>query len=137
MQLSLRDQFVKEAAERTNRLRMQKKEYWDEHKEIQHDEFRAGDLVLLWDSVREIDMSRIRKLDPRWLGPYRISQNKPSQGERGTYRLEDLDGTTFRYTTPGWRLKLFQQRTIEEIAVEDRGTLKMWFLELWTKSHDF
>jgi hypothetical protein len=137
MQLSLRDQFVKDAAERTERLRLRKKEYWDEHKEIQYDEFKPGDLVLLWDSVREIDMSRIRKLDPRWLGPYRISGTEPSQSERGTYRLEDLDGTAFRHTAPGWRLKFFQQRSVEEIAAEDRGTSKMWRPDLWEKTHDF
>ncbi|KAF1934555.1 hypothetical protein EJ02DRAFT_327266, partial [Clathrospora elynae] len=71
--------------------------------------FQPDQLVLLWDSLREIDMSSIRKLDARWLGPYRISSKEPSQPDRGTYRLEDLDGTLFRHTTPGWRLKVFRE----------------------------
>jgi hypothetical protein len=81
-------------------------------------------------------MSRVRKLDPKWLGPYRIS-NRPSQADRGTYRLEDLDGSLFRHTTPGWRLKLFIQRTPEDIAEEDRGTSKLASLSQWEKTHHF
>jgi hypothetical protein len=45
-------------------------------------------------------MSRDRKLDTKWLGSYRVRQIKP---ERGTYHLEDLDGTPFPHTAPGWR----------------------------------
>lgn len=38
-----------------------------------------GDLVLLYDARRQIDKSRISKLQMRWLGPYRVtSQNKNS-----------------------------------------------------------
>ncbi|KAF2818276.1 hypothetical protein CC86DRAFT_246417, partial [Ophiobolus disseminans] len=91
------------------RLREKKKEYWDDTKEVQREEFTPSQLVLLWDSVREIDMSSIRKLDARWLGPYRISDRTPSQAERGTYQLEDLDSTLFSYTTPSWRLKVFRE----------------------------
>jgi hypothetical protein len=137
MQLDLRDQFVKDAASRVQRLRAGKKEFWDDHKEIRRQELRPGDLVLLWDSVREIDMSRMRKLDARWLGPYRVSMNAPPRAERGTYQLEDLDGTLFRHTTPGWRLKPFQQRTIGDINEEDRGTSKMWEPSLWSNAHIF
>jgi hypothetical protein len=137
MQLHLRDQFVKDAAARVARLRQRKKEYWDENKEIQRREYQPNDLVLLWDSVREIDMSRIRKLDARWLGPYRISAKKPSEPEKGTYRLEDLDGTLFRHTTPGHRLKLFQERDLSDISSEDRGTSKIWKSSLWSRENAF
>jgi hypothetical protein len=135
MQLDLRDQFVKDAASRVERLRASKKEYWDDTKEIRHDEFMPNQLVLLWDSVREIDMSSIRKLDPRWLGPYRISAQRASSPEKGTYRLEDLDGTPFRNTTPGWRLKFFKERSQEDIAEEERGTSKIWDETLWRNTH--
>jgi hypothetical protein len=137
MQLDLRDQFVKDAAARVRRLRQRKKEYWDEHKEIQHEEFLPNELVLLWDSVREIDMSRIRKLDARWLGPYRISAKKASNPEKGTYQLEDLDGTMFRHTTPGRCLKSFQERDPSDIAAEERGTSKMWNPALWPRENQF
>ncbi|KAH7069661.1 hypothetical protein BKA63DRAFT_374344, partial [Paraphoma chrysanthemicola] len=104
MQIDLRDQFLKEAVSKITRMRASKKEYWDDTKEIRRDDLLPGILVLLWDSVREIDMSRNRKLDARWLGPYRI---KTAVAEHGTYLLEDLDGTAFAHTVPGWRLKIF------------------------------
>jgi hypothetical protein len=135
MQLDLRDQFIKDAAARVRRLRALKKEYWDDHKEIQRDEFQPGQLILLWDSVREIDMSRVRKLDARWLGPYRISST--SRSDRGTYQLEDLDGTLFRHTTPGWRIKAFKERRIEDVIAEERGTSKIWNPSLWDNTHEF
>ncbi|RYN41671.1 hypothetical protein AA0114_g10630 [Alternaria tenuissima] len=128
MQLDLRDQFTKEAIARTNRMRASKKEYWDDTKEIRREDITRGDLVLLWNSVREIDMSRDRKLDTRWLGPYRVREAGP---DRGTYRLEDLDGTPFPHTTPGKRLKLFRQRVIDDIAREDRGNMKLWDPDYW------
>ncbi|RAQ98663.1 putative gag-pol poly protein [Stemphylium lycopersici] len=128
MQLDLRDQFKKEAIARTNRMRAAKKEYWDDTREIRREEIARGDLVLLWNSVREIDMSRDRKLDTRWLGPYRVHEARP---DRGTYRLEDLDGTVFPHTTPGRRLKLFRQRVIEDIVQEDRGNMKLWDPSYW------
>jgi hypothetical protein len=137
LQLDLRDQFVKDAAARAQRLRQHKKEYWDDHREIQRTTFEPNQLVLLWDSVREIDMSRVRKLDPRWLGPYRVSARKSSSPERGTYHLEDLDGSQFRHTVPGWRLKLFIQREPEDIAAEQRGTSKIWDPDKWEAKHVF
>jgi hypothetical protein len=92
MQLDLRDQFIKDAVDQTERLRALKKQYWDDTREIRQGDIKAGDLVLLWDSVRQIDMSRDKKLSKRWLGPYRVSADKTNP-ERGSYLLEDLDGT--------------------------------------------
>ncbi|KAH6877448.1 hypothetical protein BKA58DRAFT_451006 [Alternaria rosae] len=132
MQLDLRDQFTKDAVTRTNRLRQSKKDYWDDTKEVRSEDLRKGDLVLLWNSIREIDMSRDRKLDTRWMGPYRVRLPRP---ERGTFHLEDLDGTPFPHTIPGNRLKLFRQRTVEDIAEQDRGRMKLWNPENWENSN--
>lgn len=132
MQLDLRDQFTKDAVARTNRLRQAKKEYWDDTKEIRREELRLGDLVLLWNSIREIDMSRDRKLDARWMGPYRVRRPWP---ERGTYQIEDLDGTPLPHTVPGKRLKPFRQRTSEDIAEQDRGRMKLWDPEKWENTN--
>ena len=79
-------------------------------------------MVLLWDSLREIDMSRSRKLYHRWLGPYRINQ---AYQDRNYYRLEELDGTPFRETTSGHKLKKFIQRSFNDIAETDRGNVKL------------
>jgi hypothetical protein len=59
----------------------------------------AGGLVLMRDeTVGRVD----RKLDDRWMGPYRIHEVLPN----GAVRLEDLDGTRFAKTVSGRRLKV-------------------------------
>ncbi len=52
-------------------------------------------------------MSTILKLTPRWLGLYRIQQ---ADQEKGTYLLEELDGTLLHNIFPGNRLKKFVVR---------------------------
>ena len=49
-------------------------------------------------------MSSNRKLSYRWLGPFRVSQ---ADQVKGTYLLEELDGTRMRGTYAGSRLKKF------------------------------
>ena len=52
-------------------------------------------------------MSRIRKLSYRWLGPYRVRKAIPN---KGTYFLEEFDGTELAGSYSGNRLKKFVQR---------------------------
>jgi hypothetical protein len=52
-------------------------------------------------------MSRNRKLSYKWLGPYRVQKAIP---EKGTYILEEFDGTTLSGTYAGNRLKKFIER---------------------------
>jgi hypothetical protein len=125
MQLDLRDQFIKDAVGQTEQLRALKKEYWDDTCEVRQGDIKAGDLVLLWDSIRQINMSRDKKLSKRWLGPYRVSADKTNP-ERGSYLLEDLDGTQMPHTVPGWRIKKFIERTANDTAAEHQGLLKVW-----------
>jgi len=62
------------------------------------------------------------------MGPYRIRRTSPAHP---TFHLEDLDGTPLPHTVPGHRLKLFRQRTVQDIAEQDRGRMKLWDLENW------
>jgi hypothetical protein len=39
--------------------------------------------------------------------------------------VEDLDGALFSHTTPGWRLKIFRERSIEDIKEEEQGISKI------------
>ncbi|KAF2488741.1 hypothetical protein BU16DRAFT_568040 [Lophium mytilinum] len=71
-QLQRRKEDVKEAVARTIRHRLNNKEEFNGRKHIREAGYAAGDIVLLWDSVREKDISRARKLSPRWLGPFRV-----------------------------------------------------------------
>src|SRR5436309_3167026 len=62
------------------------------------------DLVLKHNAKKEKDMSSSNKLSYRWFGPYRIYKAKK---EKGTYVLEELDGTRLPRTHTGNRLKKF------------------------------
>ncbi|RYP44787.1 hypothetical protein DL768_008778 [Monosporascus sp. mg162] len=63
----------------------------------------VDDLVLLYDTLRHIDMSRDMKLKYRWIGPYLISNTTGL----GTYCLKEIDGTKLQGTFPANRLKQF------------------------------
>jgi len=52
-------------------------------------------------------MSRSRKLSYKWLGPYKVRKSIP---DKGTYLLEEFDGTQLAGTYSGNRLKKFVQR---------------------------
>src|SRR4030081_1100404 len=52
-------------------------------------------------------MSRNQKLSYKWLGPYRVQKAIP---EKGTYILEEFDGTQLAGTYSGNRLKKFVER---------------------------
>jgi hypothetical protein len=86
---------------------MEGKESFDQSRQIRQAEIKEGDLVLRHDSIAEIDMSRVRKLSYKWLGPYRVRKAIP---DKGTYFLEEFDGTELAGTYSGNRLKKFVQR---------------------------
>ena len=115
-QLLRRDEDLQEATLRLRRSRLQGREAFDEARQIRQVEVKEGDLVLLHDALQEVDMSKKRKLGYRWLGPYRVSRAIP---DKGTYFLEEFDGTPLHGTFAGNRLKVFVQR--EGVMVE-RGT---------------
>ena len=54
-----------------------------------------------------MDMSTASKLAYRWQGPYRVRR---AISEKGTYELEEFDGTPIPGTCPGNRLKKFVKR---------------------------
>lgn len=104
-QLERRDEDVEEATLLLQRMRMQGKDLFDETHRVQEDWLKADDLVLLYDSQREANMSI--KLAFKWLGPYRVAE---SIVDKGTYLLKELDGTMLAGTFAGNRLKHFHPR---------------------------
>jgi hypothetical protein len=113
-QFEHRDDRLKEAVDRTMRLREEGKEWFDNKASLRSAPMTPGDLVLVRDVIRDLDMSRSRKMDPRWKGPFRIKY----VSEKATYILEELDGCELRRTYAGNRLKKFYQR-----AALDRETI--------------
>ena len=57
---------------RQRRKRGEGKEYFDNARRIRSEPVKEGDLVLLHNTQREKDMTRLQKLSLKWLGPYHV-----------------------------------------------------------------
>ena len=66
-----------------------------------------GDLVLVYNSLRETDHSTSTKFQERWMGPFRVKEKLSS----GSYRLEDMNGAVHSGTFAPRRLRIFHQDT--------------------------
>ncbi|GBG70225.1 hypothetical protein CBR_g6356 [Chara braunii] len=101
-QVGTAEERLREAAGQAERSRMEDKMRWDQMARVRKEPLAVGDVVLLYDSSLEKQWSR--KLDKRWLGPYRILRCS----EFGGYQIEELDGTDFldfyqaHVTREGW-----------------------------------
>jgi hypothetical protein len=102
-QLQLRDEDMEEIVLRKQRFREEGKEAFDQRHRLRLKEIKKGDVVLVYHSKRAIDMSSDIKLSFRWLGPYKVSEAY----QKGTYQLEEMDGTPLKGTYAGNRLKKF------------------------------
>jgi hypothetical protein len=106
-QLQRRDEDMDEARDLLERMRKQGKEYFDSEHSVADKEINKDDLVLLHDTQHENDRSTNRKLKYRWRGPFRV---KEVNQDKGTYLLQELDGTDLAGTFAGNRIKKFHQR---------------------------
>lgn len=106
-QLEMQSKDMEEVVLRKKRLRFEGKGHFDEDNNAVEKLLKEGDLVLHHDPLSKIDKSRSRKLAYRWYGPYQIREAFP---EKGTYILEELDGTPLAATYAGVRLKKFITR---------------------------
>ena len=104
-QIKRRDVDVDEARAHLQRMRLQGKEHYDKIKNLIKDPPQKDDLVLLHDTKAK--KTRSAKLKFRWSGPYRV---RDVINEKGTYFLEELDGTPFRKNFHGNRIKRFWAR---------------------------
>jgi hypothetical protein len=86
---------------------MEGKEAFDGSHRLRQGDIMEGDMVLRHNAQLEADMSTARKLVYKWSGPYRI---RTAVLEKGTYILEEFDGTRLPRTYAGNRLKKFVKR---------------------------
>ncbi len=92
---------LQEAMLSARRKRECRKETFDaSHRTHLEFSFKAGDIVLLHDTILDANMSV--KLHYKWIGPYRIRMVIPG---KGTYTLEELDSTVQTGTITGNRIK--------------------------------
>ena len=106
-QLRLRDEDIEEVKLRKQRKRMEGKEAFDGSHRLRQGDIVEGDVVLRHNAQLEADMSTAKKLVYKWSGPYRI---RTAVLEKGTYILEEFDGTRLPGTYAGNRLKKFVKR---------------------------
>ncbi|GBG74378.1 hypothetical protein CBR_g18789 [Chara braunii] len=89
-QVGAAEERIQETSNQVEKGRMNDKMQWDQMARVRKEPLAIGDVVLLYDSSLEKQWSR--KLDKRWLGPYRIVRC----GEFGAYQSEELDGTEWK-----------------------------------------
>ncbi|GBG70641.1 hypothetical protein CBR_g7943 [Chara braunii] len=95
---------IQEASDQVTKSRMDDKARWDQSARVRKVPLSVGDVVLLYDSSLEKQWSR--KLDKRWLGPYRIVRVE----DFGAYQIEELNETEWKDWVSGTRLKKFVAR---------------------------
>ncbi|GBG89730.1 hypothetical protein CBR_g49582 [Chara braunii] len=106
-QIGTIEDHIEGAANRLAGNRAQDKYRWDQMARVRKEPLKVGDTVLLYDSSLEKQWSR--KLDKRWLGPYKIARVR----EYGAYQIEELNETAWRDWVSGSRLKMFVARDEE------------------------
>jgi hypothetical protein len=106
-QLQGQDEDLDKVRLQKQRKRIESKESFDQSRQIRQAKIREGDLVLRHNSNAEIDMSRSRKLSYKRLGLYKVQKAIPN---KGTYFLEEFDGTELASTYSSNCLKKFVQR---------------------------
>ncbi|GBG84672.1 hypothetical protein CBR_g39047 [Chara braunii] len=89
-QIQAAKERVVEAVTSTADSRRADKVRWDKQSRVRKKPLEVGDIVLLYDSSLEKQWSR--KLDNRWMGPYRIIKKT----EHGAYEIEEMDGACGR-----------------------------------------
>jgi hypothetical protein len=81
-------------------------------KRLRKEELKEGDLVLLENTKVRLGLDR--KLDPFWLGPYKVTKVIGN----GTYIVSELDGSSFKEPITGNRLMNYKLR--EDYDVTER-----------------
>ena len=104
-QIECCDKNMDKARAHLQQMRMQDKKYYDQTKRLISETSNIGNLVLLHDT--KLESSHSAKLNFRWNGPYRI---RGILSNKGSYFLEELDGTPLAGSIHGNRLKKFWLR---------------------------
>jgi hypothetical protein len=112
-QLIRREEDLIVATKKLEKSRLDSKRYFDEHKVLRKHRLIVGDLVLLYESHLDKQMSR--KFVNLWTGPYVILEVNTNN----TYKIGQFDDNA-NEEVAGNRLKLFKMRqTIIEGANDD------------------
>src|SRR6266536_1808164 len=94
-------------------MRIISKDNFDNTYKLRNDEFKIGDIILIFNSTAVINISAFKKLNYRWTGLYRITESDPL---KKIYKISELDGAVLRDTYAGNRLKRFHAAIILDIS---------------------
>jgi hypothetical protein len=113
IQLAHRDEDLKAASESLLRTRIKSaQDYARRHEHtIVDGNYKPGTIVLVFNST--LLMQHGHKGEIRWIGPYRVRK----QNARGSYELNELDGTPINGIYAGNRLKEYHSRDYVPNAV--------------------
>jgi len=94
-------------------MRTVSKDNFDSTYRLRNDEFKVGDIILIFDSTTVINILTFKKFNYWWTGLYRIAKSDPL---KGIYRISELDGAVLRGTYAGNKLKYFYAIMILDVS---------------------
>src|SRR6266536_655989 len=93
-------------------MRITGKDNFDSTYKLRNDEFKIGDIILIFDFTAVINILVFKKLNYRWTGLYCITE---SDLYKEIYRVFELDSAVFRDTYVDNRLKRFHAAIILDV----------------------
>src|SRR6266498_3869170 len=93
-------------------MRITDKDNFNSTYRFRNDEFKIGDMILIFDFTAVINISASKKFNYRWTGLYHITESDPF---KGIYKVSELDGAVLRGTYAGNRLKRFHVVVILDV----------------------
>jgi hypothetical protein len=115
-QLERRDEVIKEAHNKLMQARETSVRYWDQKLAARLQEpLDPGELVLVYNKSLEDQWGKL--FANRWNGPFKVKEQLP----KGSYLLEELDGTELKRTYAASHIKRFfpRGRKLDDIQQEE------------------
>src|SRR6266536_1169636 len=94
-------------------MRITDKNNFNSTYKLRNDEFKIGDIILIFDFIAAINISASKKLNYRWIRLYRIIKSDPL---KEIYKISELDSAVLRDTYAGNRLKRFHAAVILDVS---------------------
>jgi hypothetical protein len=115
-QLDRKDEIIEEAHRKLLKTREASVRYWDRKMAARlREPLDPGDLVLVYNKSLEDQWGKL--FANRWNGPFKVKEQLP----KGSYLLEELDGTELKRTYAASHIKRFfpRGRNLEDIQQEE------------------
>ncbi|SRR6266536_6656618 len=93
-------------------MRIIGKDNFDSTYRLRNDEFKIGDMILIFNFITVINVLASKKFNYRWIRLYRITE---SDLFKGIYRVFELDSVVLRDMYVGNRLKRFHVAVILDV----------------------